>query len=177
MPHRGNLQRQNSKVSLQPAVIDAIEPAPSHRPLFLINTSDCCLTASDSRAVDAARSDARKVSGWSSSIQHPYRPLGVIAPVILPQSYKKKGSNVRNGHVLHTFTTPRPPTPLSSSIDTAAVAAPAHLIPRPPPRNDISALSRGEHEGGAGSGSVSSRRRLVASDSFQYDAAALDSFR
>ena len=130
------------------------------------------MTASDSRAVDAARSEARKVSGWSSSIQHPYRPLGVIAPVILPQSYKKKGSNVRNGHVLHTFTTPRPPTPLSSSIDTAAVAAPAHLIPRPPPRNDISASSRGEHEGGAGSGSVSSRRRLVASDSFQYDAAA-----
>jgi hypothetical protein len=177
MPHRGTLQRHNSKVSLQSAVFDSIEPVPSHRPLFLINTSDCCLTASDSRAGDAARSEARKVSGWSSSIQHPYRPLGVVAPVILPPSYKKKGSTVRNGHVLHAFTAPRPPTPLSSSIDAAAVAAPAQLIPRPPPRNDVSASSHGEHEGEAGSGSVSSRRRLVPSESFQYDASALDSFR
>ena len=177
------LSRQNSKkVSLPPAAPDPIEPIPSHRPLFLINTGDCCLTASDSRESDAARADARRVSGWSSSIQHPYRPLGAIAPVLLPPAYRKKGNGARNGHPHHAFA-PHPPAPF---------AAP-HLVPRPPgaqlnPQNasndDAVASARSVQDDGRGAGagsgrggSVGSRRRLVSTDTSQADAAALDSFR
>ena len=179
MPPLGNLQRQNSKVSLQPDAIESTRPLPSHRPLFLINTGDCCLTASDSRADDAARAEARKLTGWSSSIQHPYRPLGIIAPVILPNSFKKKGNTGRNGYAHHAVAPPPPAPPLATS--TAASAAP-HLVPRPPPlqlplhkvsgHDGISASARL-----GGSGGVSSRRQLVEAHPSQRDAAALDSFR
>jgi hypothetical protein len=181
MPHQGNLQRQNSKVTLQPAAIEAARPLPLHRPLFLINTGDCCLTASDSRIDDAARADARKLSGWSSSIQHPYRPLGVIAPVILPYSFKKKGNTGRSGHAQHAVAPLPPAPPLATS--TAASDVPPHLVPRPPSLQlplhkvvghdgGISASARG-----GGGGGVSSRRQLVEADTSQRDAAALDSFR
>ncbi len=175
MPHNANLQLQNSKASFQASVAEAAEPIPPHRPLFLINSGDCCLTASDSRAGDAARADARKVSGWSSSIQHPYRPLGVVAPIIFPISCKKKGNGVRNGHANLAFAAPQPPSQL------AAPSEHVHPVPRPPPlqlplhkvlrQDDGSASAR------SGNGSVSSRRRLVDADASQCDATALDSFR
>ncbi len=177
------LSRQNSKkVSLPPAAPDPTQRTASHRPFFLINTGDCCLTASDSREHDAARAEARKMSGWSSSIQQPYRPLGAIAPVLLPHAYRKKGNGARNGHPHHAFA----PHPL------APFAAP-HLQPHPPAAqlnlqnasNDgvmASARSVQDDSRGAGAdrgrgGSLGSRRRLVTTDAVQADAAALDSFR
>ena len=191
MPSSGSLQRQNSKLHLPPAVPEASAPPPQSRPLFLINTGDCCLTASDSRTIDAARADARKVSGWSSSIQQPYRPLGVIAPVLLPPSFRKKGHAARNGHLFHTVAAaqPQPQPPLVTSSTAAAPAAHSQIAPRPPApphlqlnrvsvdENDGATARAGEAGGSGRGGGVSARRRLVATDTTQADADALDSFR